>query len=143
MDAYLTTLRTLAKTFNFVGFESSLIRDRIVVWIRDNQTRKKLLQDSKLTLKGYIYIFRSYETTNHQLKAASQEEVHLTEGRKSPSSKPGAKQIRCKFCTRTHARNNLECLVWGKPCSSCTKLKHFAVVVRQSREGWQDGLFIK
>ena len=129
MDAYLTTLRALAKNSNFAALESSLIRDRIVVWIRDNQTRSKLLQDSKLTLKGCIYFCRSYETTNHHMKAMimSQEEVHLTEGRKSASSKSGEKQIRCKFCTRTHARNKLEWPAWGKPCSSCGKLNHFAV----------------
>ena len=74
VDAYVTALRTLAKTCNFL--EDSLIRDRIVIGVKDNQARKKLLQVSKLTLKDCIDICRSYETTSHQLKEINQEEVH-------------------------------------------------------------------
>ena len=42
-----TALRMLANTFNFEVLENSLIRDRIVIRVRDNQARKKLLQVSK------------------------------------------------------------------------------------------------
>ena len=56
LDAYVTALRTLAKTCNFGVLENSLIRDRIVIGVRDNQARKKLLQVSKLTLKERIDI---------------------------------------------------------------------------------------
>ena len=51
LDAYVTALRALAKTCNFGVLENSLIRDRIVIGVRDTQARKKLLQVSKLTLK--------------------------------------------------------------------------------------------
>lgn len=76
LDAYVTAVRTLAKTCNFGTLEDSLIRDRIVIGVKDNQARKKLLQVSKLTLKGCIDICRSYETTSQQLKEINQEEVH-------------------------------------------------------------------
>jgi len=56
MDVYVTALRTLAKTCNFGILEDSLIRDRIVIGVKDNQARKKLLQVSKLTLKDCIDI---------------------------------------------------------------------------------------
>lgn len=56
VDAYITALRTLAKTCNFGILEDSLIRDRIVTGVKDNQARKKLLQVSKLTLKDCIDI---------------------------------------------------------------------------------------
>ena len=42
IDAYVTSLRTLAKTCNFGQLENDLIRDRVVMGIRDNTTRKKL-----------------------------------------------------------------------------------------------------
>ena len=49
-DSFLTALRTLAKTCNFNTMQDRMIRDRIVVGIRDNGTRKKLLAESGLTL---------------------------------------------------------------------------------------------
>ena len=43
LDAYVTALRTSVKTCNFGVLENSLIRDRIVIGVGDNQARKKLL----------------------------------------------------------------------------------------------------
>ena len=66
VDAYLTALRTLAKACNFGALEDSLIRNRIVIGVKDNQARKKLLQVSQLALKDCIDTCRSYETTSLQ-----------------------------------------------------------------------------
>ena len=65
-DKYLAALRTMSKTCNFgdLHVQESLIRDRIVVGLRDNSVRKRLLQESKLTLKGTIDICKSSETTH-------------------------------------------------------------------------------
>ena len=41
-DSYLKTIRTLAKACNFGTLEDDLIRDRIVIGINDNSTKKKL-----------------------------------------------------------------------------------------------------
>ena len=43
IDTYVAALRTLVKTCNHGTLEESLIRDRIVIGIRENATRKKLL----------------------------------------------------------------------------------------------------
>ena len=43
LHAYVTALRTLVKMCNFGVLENSLIRDRIVTGVGDNQARKKLL----------------------------------------------------------------------------------------------------
>ena len=42
IDSYVASVRTLAKTFNHGSLLDSLIRDRIVVGIRDNGTHKQL-----------------------------------------------------------------------------------------------------
>ena len=42
IDSYVASLRTLAKTCNYGSLLDSLILDRIVVGIRDNDTRKRL-----------------------------------------------------------------------------------------------------
>ena len=132
VDAYVTALRTLAKMCNFGILEDSLIRDRIVIGVKDNQARKKLLQVSKLTLKDCIDICRSYETTSHQLKEINQEEVHALQPFRDRSvpDPPIEREIHCKFCTKTHAWNKLKCPAWGKTCSSCGMRNHFAVACK-------------
>ena len=61
IDTYVAALRTLVKTCNYGTLEESLIRDRIVIGIRENATRKKLLQDAKLTLNSCVDICRANE----------------------------------------------------------------------------------
>ena len=78
IDAYVSSLRRLAKTCNYGQLTDSLIRDRIIAGIRDNTARKKLLQTQKLTLKQSIDIVRSFEVAGEQLKQMSTpEEVRL------------------------------------------------------------------
>ena len=43
-DAFLGDVRRLAKSCKFEGVEESMIRDRIVVGVREDATRRKLLQ---------------------------------------------------------------------------------------------------
>ena len=80
IDAYVTALRTLAKTCNFCDcLRDSILSDRIVLGVRDKHTRKRLLQERKLDLKKCTDICRSTEATNSQLKtisAAQSEDVH-------------------------------------------------------------------
>ena len=61
IDAYVAALRSLAQTCNYGDLEDSLLRDRVVIGIRDNSTRRKLLQDKKLTLRTCIDICRANE----------------------------------------------------------------------------------
>ena len=68
IDSYVAALCTLAKTCNYSSLLDSLIRDRIVVGIKDNGTRKRLLQEAKLTLNKCIDICRSSEATSQSFK---------------------------------------------------------------------------
>ena len=80
IDAYVTALRTLAKTCNFCDcMRASILRDRIVLGVRDKHTQKQLLQERNLDLKKCIDICRSTEASNSQLRqisAAQSEDVH-------------------------------------------------------------------
>ena len=132
IDAYVTSLRTLAKTCNFGQLENDLIRDRIVMGIRDNTTRKKLLQVAKLSLSQCIDVCRSYEKTSQQLESMKSNEVQAF-NKVLPQSTPTSKQktgeqnlIRCKFCATTHTRDKFQCPAWGKTCSVCKRRNHFA-----------------
>ena len=84
-DSYLTALRSLIKTCNFGTLQDNLLRDRAVLGIRENSTRKKLLAESKLTLEICISICRANETTSKQLKEIASEEVNAINSVRRPS----------------------------------------------------------
>ena len=109
-----------------------LIRDRVVMGIRDNTTRKKLLQVPKLSLSQCIDVCRSYGKTSQQLESMKSNQVKAF-NKVLPQSTPTSKQktgeqnlIRCKFCATTHTRDKFQCPAWGKTCSVCKRRNHFA-----------------
>ena len=57
-------IRALAETCDFGALKDQLIRDRIVCGVRDNAVRRKLLQESKLTLEKCIDICHAAEATS-------------------------------------------------------------------------------
>ena len=59
IDTYANALRALAETCDFGALKNPLIRDRIVCGVRDNAVRRKLLQESKLTLEKCVDIILS------------------------------------------------------------------------------------
>ena len=140
VDSYVTALRNLAQSCNFCKcLHDSLIRDQIVIGIRDNATRKRLLQERQLTLSKAIDTCRGAEATASQLKTiGGQQEapVHKVKTRPKPklsymkrdrkqSDKPESK-VECKFCGYTHVPEKLKCPAWGKTCKSCNGRNHFA-----------------
>jgi hypothetical protein len=73
-DAFLSDVRRLAKSCDFSTLEDSFIRDRIVVGVRDNATRRKMLQTRKLDLNTAIDICRASEVATRQLKMMTGDE---------------------------------------------------------------------
>ena len=66
VDAYATALRALAVTCEFGVLKEEMARDLIVCGIRDNPTRRKLLQEPKLSLKKcWIYAQRPRPRANN------------------------------------------------------------------------------
>ena len=68
-DVFLGELRRLARSCDFGAVEDSLIRDRIVVGLRDDATRRKLLALRDLALNNAIDACRASEQAGRQLKA--------------------------------------------------------------------------
>src|ERR1700733_94346 len=67
-DVFLGEIRRLAKSCQFEGMEEQLIRDRIVVGIKDDATRRKLLQIRELTLDKAIDVCKASESAGQQLR---------------------------------------------------------------------------
>jgi hypothetical protein len=68
-DVFLGDVRRLARSCAFGDVTESMIRDRLVVGIRDDPTRRKLLQIRDLTLNKAIDLCRASEAAGQQLKA--------------------------------------------------------------------------
>ena len=141
IDDYLHELREIAKACNFCQcLYDSLIRDKIVIGINDNNTRKKMLETRDLTLKDAIDIARSSEAAQEQMKQLSlnNEEVNKIFNKKFKSKsttkddhqtekKIKPTQVKeCMFCGKQHEMLKSKCPAWGKRCAKCKKRNHFA-----------------
>jgi hypothetical protein len=154
-DVFLSDLRRLVKSCEYGAAEDSMIRDRIVLGLRDDATRRKLLGTRKLDLTNAIDICRAQEATARQFKAmTAPEEVHTLRrehsnsrhrsnsrhsrhrsnfDRRSPSRGPrGPTDRRCKYCNRMHEPSKRNCPAFGATCKTCGKRNHFAVVCKSA-----------
>ena len=151
ISAYVTEIRFLAKTCNFCAcLHDTLIRDRIVLGIKDHDTRKRLLQKKKLTLTQCIDMCLANEATKSQLKAldkqdpelmvhklqqtqrsnSQQREYRHKAGRDNDRESTGKPQ-QCRYCGRSHKSGRKHCPAWGKFCSKCGIKNHFSEVCHQ------------
>ena len=78
----IAALRNLEKTFGFCGcMREKLIMDRIILGIRVEETRKKLISQSKLDLEKTIDICRGWEAAARQInimnKSSSNYQLNL------------------------------------------------------------------
>ena len=128
-DVYLNKLRSLAATCEFGNLKDSLIRDRLVVGVRNNATREKLLEMDNPDLESCVKMCRAIERTQQQLKKmdGAQAEVHALGRGRHKSGKQEKKA--CKYCGSTHEKG--KCPAYGKKCSNCDKWHHFSSVCKQ------------
>ena len=139
IDSYVTCLKSLAKTCNFCDcLRDSLLRDRIVIGVLDDNLRKHLIQERGLTLTQCLDMCRSFESTSNQLQVISGKQEEINKIHKSShkqSKQPESKvrgdnrqpeMIKCKFCCQSHAKRQESCFAWGKHCNKCKGKNHFA-----------------
>ena len=151
-DAFLGDVRRLARSCAFAAVEESMIRDRIVVGIREDSTRHKLLQVRDLTLEKAIDICRASEAAGRQMKAMSGTDqvqtLHASKrstrgrghGRDRSESRPPrdnterrrdkSQHRRCKYCDRSHEQRKEACPAYGRTCNRCNKKHHFESVCK-------------
>ena len=155
-DIFLGDVRRLARSCDFAGVEESLIRDRIVVGIRDDSTRHKLLQIRDLTLPKAVDICKASEAAGKQMKAMSGADQiqSLNTSKRTSARSRGNEKLRgressdeseergrgkspvrrCKYCDRKHEARKEACPAYNKICRKCARRHHFEVVC-QSRGG--------
>ena len=68
VDGFVTSLKTLADTCEFGELKDSLIRDRIILGIRDTGLKQRLLRDPELTLDKAVTLIRAATTASEQVE---------------------------------------------------------------------------
>ncbi|XP_046851898.1 uncharacterized protein LOC124445237 [Xenia sp. Carnegie-2017] len=141
-DAFVTELKRRSAQCEFGDLRESLIRDMIVIGVSDNPLRERLLRTETLTLENAIKIGQASEATKQQAMTLSRPHTgnqnNVDELRtKSNNTRRQRQQSaytslssqahsNCKYCGDIHQRG--KCPAYGKTCSKCHKLNHFASV---------------
>ena len=129
---------------------NEFIRDRLIVSIRDNATRSRLMRQETLTLEDVITSIKATEVANREMKRLMEEQsttaVHqiasnkfktpaspsLTDRNKPQKNARGEEQYLCtKYCGQWHVAGR--CPAYGQSCNLCGKPNHFARVCRSGK----------
>ncbi|KAL6483174.1 hypothetical protein MHYP_G00080460 [Metynnis hypsauchen] len=169
-ESFITAVHKQADYCKFGALRDELIRDRIVVGIRDVTLSEKLQMDAKLTLTTAVQRVKQSETVKQQqglLRGASgqapikepSEEMHALSlaRKKEGSAQQRARQNKyatssvCYKCGRAPSHNWKDCPAKEAACRKCHKRGHFAAVckskqpvheVADEEELCQDSLFL-
>ncbi len=121
IEQYVTQLRTLAENCEYGDLEESLIMDRLILGMRNEKLRERLLNKSDLTLQVALEEIKTYEATRKQMRQITDTSspVHAFRERRSSnnannqySQRPPSRQQQRK------TRSNKEML---EECSRCGK----------------------
>ena len=149
LDSYITTLMKLSESCGFGALRESLVRDRLILGVKDDRVREKLLGKRDLDLNKAIETIKASQVTHSRATEIS-EEFSANEdinavgqsskpkrgkgSRRKPPSKAPSKIKECLFCGGTHALERKLCPASGQKCKKCGKEGHFAVKCRSKSE---------
>ena len=155
LEKFITDLKLLATTCNFGDLKDSLVRDQIICGIQDKQLREDLLKDRCLDLQRCLDACRAADLSkqrsktleegqnvnslSHQMKRGKvsddkrrenmnkrRESVERREN-ESPVHDANRKETKsCKYCGGKHRIGKRNCPAFGKRCSTCGIMNHFA-----------------
>ncbi|UYV65760.1 K02A2.6-like [Cordylochernes scorpioides] len=142
VDEFITSLYKLADSCEFEGLHEQLIRDRIVVGVRDKALSERMQLDSELTLEKAVKMVRQQEAVRQQQvdlqrpstsqkvnqvkfnsKKLSPKQQQQPSGKKEKSAKT---RSRCPKCGGFTHREGQACRAEGQRCNLCSKTGHFA-----------------
>uniref|UniRef100_A0A1Y1KVT8 RNA-directed DNA polymerase n=1 Tax=Photinus pyralis TaxID=7054 RepID=A0A1Y1KVT8_PHOPY len=122
-DSFLTELRKAVKTTGYKD-QDEMIRDRIVIGLRETSSKERLMQVADLTLTKAINFCRATETSKDQVKILDNEsKVDAVRA----TTTLGNQKKTCKMCGYWHKFPN-RCSAIGKTCAKCQGRDHFAKV---------------
>ncbi|UYV73923.1 K02A2.6-like, partial [Cordylochernes scorpioides] len=135
IDSFITELKGLSTSCEFESQKDSLIRDRIVYGIHDKVLKERLLREPNLTLLKAIEMCKTDKISKQQIKIMQNNQnicqIRKYEKKHSPKrNQESEKEFKCQRCGKSHRAKN--CPAWGKRCSKCKKMNHFAAFCKSS-----------
>ena len=129
---FITALKIQADTCESGTLKNSLIRDRIVWGVSSDALRKQLLKERGEILRKAVQLCQIHESDERYSKEVSdQQEVNAVRRQASSAT---VRDKACMYCGRYIAPQKELCPAFGKMCSSCMKMHHFARVCRSTRQ---------
>ncbi|GFT68412.1 transposon Ty3-I Gag-Pol polyprotein [Trichonephila clavipes] len=122
IETYVTQLKTLASTGEFAEQENGLIRDRIVLGIKNSGLQERILRKNNLNIEKTIEIVRAAKASREQIRNMKYDTATINFVKEN-QIKPKT-QYNCKKCGRKHKPR--ECPMFGKICAKYKKKNHFA-----------------
>lgn len=136
-NSFYAELRVKARSCDFNVLEEDLIRDKIVIGIRDDNVRKQLLRENRLTLQRAVTLCQVAEETEHAMNRLTMKTDAISTNRRAQfqskphfqSPKTNSTQEKCPRCGKAaHPRD--KCPAKDSECRKCGKKGHWSVVCR-------------
>ena len=134
ISAYVTELRVIAKNCALEEITpDEILHDRLVLGVRDEKVRERLLRINDLTLSKAIDICKAAEQTSEQLKliatgtdksvgaVRTEQKNVLPQNTRHPRDLP-INQPECRSCGYHHG--NRQCPARGQTCHKCGQKNH-------------------
>lgn len=138
IDEYVTALRSLAENCDFGSLKESLIRDIMILGLKEDRLREILLRECDLKLENALNIARSSERARRQFEVIAHKKessdfsvnnISRKFKETNKSDKTNKKSKGCWFCGQFHIfGDRTKCPAYGKTCDKCNKKNHFAKV---------------
>lgn len=138
ISAYVTELRVIAKNCAHNEITpDEILRDRLVLGVRDEKLRERLLRVNDLTLTKAVDICKASEQTSQQLKlitSGAEESVGAVKTEPPQNTRrprdPPIQRSECRFCGYQHG--NRQCPARGQTCHKCGLKNHFQTRCRST-----------
>ena len=148
VDDFITDLHCLARYCNYGNLHEEMIRDRIVVGIRDNSLSQKMQLEPNLTLIKAIELARQSESVKKQqptVRGQEKEQMAVEVIRKKPGRLPSRnpnlpgtnpplnRNHGCTRCGQLPKHDKKNCPAKDSICHKCHKKGHYKAVCRSKR----------
>lgn len=141
VDTFIQDLHKLADDCSYLSLTDELIRDRIVVGVRDDDLSKQMQAKQDLTLQEAIRLSRQAEARSEsqnllrprvdQIKSQRVAKIKLPANRAQKAASHMPTNKKCGYCGKTPHKREV-CPARMATCHKCSKKGHYSSVCRSS-----------
>ncbi|XP_033228674.1 uncharacterized protein LOC117180342 [Belonocnema kinseyi] len=126
IDAYIEDLKIISKLCNFGDQIESLVRDAVILDIKDKNLRKIVFEEKDLDLEKLKIIYKTYESNNAKMNDPKEliPEQGKSLSKKFGPRRPPEPKNPCWRCGEKHALR--ECPAHKNLCCYCKNYNHFS-----------------